>query len=231
MIVGGAHPHTDPAMIQTLNRMSDSCYSRGKTMKRSLGKAIVLVALACTHLVVLAQTPSQTPSVDFGRTTVQFSSNFASSLQGLGVVVTDLKNNPLQNNAITLRATGGAVDLTTSAGEVEHTGGLLFNASGTIIRVQNLVIDTSNPAAPVITAAFVVNDHFVTRLPVFNIQPPAGFTLPLQLQSGVFQENGLILTLAPATATALNNVFGAPVMQAGANIGTASAYVVFAPVN
>jgi hypothetical protein len=66
---------------------------------------------------------------------------------------------------------------------------------------------------------------------LFNIQPPAGFSLPLQLQSGVFQENGLILTLAPATATALNNVFGAPVVQAGTNIGTANAYVVFAPIN
>jgi hypothetical protein len=221
-----------PAMIRTLNQRAILAISpEVKPMKRSLGKAIVFVALACTPLVVHAQTPSQTPSVDFGRTTVQFSPSFVGSLQGLGVVVSDLKNNPLQNNAITLRATGGAVDLTTSAGEIEHAGGLLFNAAGTIIRVQNLIIDTSNPTAPVITAAFIVNDHFVTRLPVFSIQPPAGFSLPLQLQSGVFQENGLVLTLAPATATALNNVFGAPVVQAGTNIGTANAYVVFAPFN
>jgi|GEM_PF-1649679 len=200
-------------------------------MKRSLSKAALLVALACTPVIMHAQTPSQTPSVDFGRTTVQLSPSFLNSIQGLGATITDLKNNPLQNNSITFRATGGAVDLTTSAGEIEHTGGLLVNAAGTIVRIQNFIIDTSNPTNPVITAQFIVSDHFVVRIALFNIQPPAGFSLPLQLQSGVLQENGLILTLAPATATALNTLFGGQVVQAGTNIGTANAYVVFSPTN
>jgi hypothetical protein len=200
-------------------------------MKHSLSKAALLVALACTPVIMHAQTPSQTPSVDFGRTTLQLGTSFLNSIQGLGATITDLKSNPLQNNSITFRATGGAVDLTTSAGEVEHTGGLLVNAAGTIIRIQNFIIDTSNPTNPVITAQFIVSDHFVSRIALFNVQPPAGFSLPLQLQSGVLQENGLILTLAPATATALNTLFGGQVVQAGANIGTADAYVVFSPTN
>src|SRR5258705_9218521 len=101
-------------------------------MKRSLSKAIVVFALACTPSLMHAQSPSQTPSVDFGRTTVQLNSEFVNSIQVLGAVLTDLHNNPLQNNSFTVRATAGAIDLTTSAGEVEHTGGLLVNAAGSI---------------------------------------------------------------------------------------------------
>jgi hypothetical protein len=182
-------------------------------------------------LIVHAQSPSETPSVDFGRTTVQLSTSFLNSIQGLGAVITDLKNNPLQNNSFTVRATGGSLDLTTSAGEIQHTGGLLVNAAGTMIRIQNLTLDTSNPTNLVITADYIVNDHFASRIALFNVQPPAGLTLPLQLQSGVLQVNGLVLALAPATASAINTVLGGQYVQAGANIGTANAYVVFSPTN
>jgi len=200
-------------------------------MKHSLSKAIFVFALACTPSLVHAQSPSQTPSVDFGRTTVQLSSSFLNSIQGLGAVITDLHNNPLQDYSFTVRATGGAVDLTTSAGEIEHTGGLLVNAAGTIIRIQNFTLDTSNPTNLVITAQYIVNDHFASRVALFNVQPPPTLTLPLQLQSGVLQVNGLVLTLAPAAASTLNTIFGGPVVQAGTNIGTANAYVVFSPSN
>jgi hypothetical protein len=83
----------------------------------------------------------------------------------------------------------------------------------------------------VITADYIVNDHFASRIALFNVQPPASLTLPLQLQSGVLQVNGLVLTLAPATASTLNTIFGGQVVQAGTNIGTANTYVVFSPTN
>jgi hypothetical protein len=200
-------------------------------MKQFLSKAALAVAIVSMASMAHAQTPSQTPSVDYGRTTVQFSSAFANFMQSEGVVITNLEGIPLQNNTFTVQAVSGAIDLTTSAGEVEHTGGLFILAVGNVIRIQDLTIDTTNPTAPVITAEFIVNDHFSSRIPLFNIQPPAGSTLPLQLQTGVLQENGLILTLAPATASLLNALFGAPAMQAGANVGTANAYVVLAPSN
>ena len=200
-------------------------------MKLLPSKAGIVLAFAFAAPMVLAQSPSLTPSVDFGRTTVQLSSGFVNSLQGLGATISDLSNNPLQNNSFTLRATSGAVDTTTSAGEVEHTGGLYVNAQGTILRIQNFTIDTSNPTAPVITAEFIISDHYSGRIPLFNVQPPAGFSLPLQLTAGVLQENGLILTLAPATAATLNTLFGDQVIQPGISVGTANSYVVFSPVN
>jgi hypothetical protein len=180
---------------------------------------------------VYAQSPSQTPSVEFGRTTVQLGSSFLNSIQGLGAVITDLHNNALQDNSFTVRATGGAIDLTTSAGEIQHTGGLLVNAAGTIIRIQNFTFDTSNPTNLVITADYIVNDHFASRIALFNVQPPPTLTLPLQPQSGVLQVNGLVLTLAPATVSTLNTIFGGQVVQAGTYIGTANVYVVFSPTN
>src|SRR5258705_9324689 len=195
-------------------------------MKRSMSKAIFVFALACMPSLVHAQSQSQTPSVDFGRTTVQLSSTFVNAIQGLGAVITDLHNNPLQNNSFIVRATGGALDLTTSAGEIQHTGGLLVNAAGSIIRIQNLTLDTTNPTNLVITA-----DYIAARIALFNVQPPTGLTLPLQLQSGVLQINGLVLTLAPATASTINTVLGGQFVQAGTNIGTANAYVVFSPTN
>jgi hypothetical protein len=200
-------------------------------MKRSLSQAVFLFALACTPSLVHAQSPSQTPSVDFGRTTVQLSASFINSIQGLGAVITDLRNNPLQNNSFTVRATGGSLDLTNATGEIQHTGGLLVNAAGTIIRIQNFTFDTSNPTNLVITADYIVNDHFASRVALFSVQPPPTLTLPLQVQSGVLQLNGLVLSLAPAAASTLNSIFGGPVVQAGTNIGTANVYVVFSPGN
>ena len=200
-------------------------------MIRSLSKAALLVALACTPLMHAQNNPSQTPSVDFGRSTVQLNPAFVNAIQSFGAVITDLQGNPLQNNTITFKAVAGAIDLTTSAGEVEHTGGMLISVAGLVFRLQNVTLDTSNPNAPVITAAFIINDHFAGRQPLFNVQPPAGFVLPLAPQAGVLQVNGLVLTLAPAAATTLNNLFGAPILSPGLSIGTGNAYVVFAAAN
>jgi hypothetical protein len=200
-------------------------------MKRSLINAALLFALACTPFVLAQNNPSQTPSVDFGRTTVQFGNSFTTSMQALGVVIMDLQGNPLQNNAFTLKATGGALDLTSSAGEIEHAGGLLINAGATILRVQNFIIDTSNPTSPVITAVFIANNHFAGRLAVFNLVPPAGFSLPLQPQAGVLQVNGLGVSLAAATANAINSLLGGQYLTPGTAIGTADAYLVFAAAN
>jgi hypothetical protein len=200
-------------------------------MKRFFRKAALVVAVASIGSMVNAQTPSNTPSVQYGSTAVQLDSNFVNSLQGLGAVFTDTHGNPLQNNVFTVQAVAGVLDLTNSAGEVEHTGGLVVNVLGAIIRFQNLTIDVSNPYNPVMTAEYILNDHFVARLALFNIAPPAGFSLPFTLQSGSLRVNGLILTLAPASATALDNLFGGPYLQAGASMGTANSFVTFSALN
>ncbi len=195
-------------------------------MKHLFSKAAIVMSLACTASFLHAQTPS----IVYGRTTIQLNAAFASSFQG--AVITDLNANPLINNMFTVEATGGALDLQTGAGEVEHKGGLLVNAGdGVVIRIQNFILDSTSPAAPVVTALFILNDHFGVRLPLFTLQGAPGTTLPLKTQSGVLQENNSTLYLAPATASALNAYFKDQVAQPGVLVGTANLYAVLSPVN
>lgn len=194
-------------------------------MKHLFSKAAIIMSLACTPAFMHAQAPS----VDYGRTTLNLST-FASSFQG--ATITDLKGNPLLNNTITFEATGGVLDLTTGAGTIEHKGGLRVDAGGgTIIRIQNFILDTTTPAAPVITADFILNDHFGAHLPLFSIQPPAGTTLPLQLTAGTLQQNNFRLTITPSTAAAFNSFFGDQVVQPGVTVGYMNNYFVFSPMN
>ncbi len=198
-------------------------------MLKLLRTTSLSLVLAGVPLLAGAQT-SKTPSIDFGRTTVQLSGSFASFIQSTGAVLTDLQGNPLQNNSFTLRAVAGAFDLTTSVGEVEHTGGLLINAAGVTARIENLTLDTTNAAAPAITAQVIYNDHFVGRIALFAVAPPAGFALPLVPQAGVLQVNNLGLSLAAPAATTLSALFGTQI-PAGTAIGTANVYAVLSPTN
>jgi hypothetical protein len=189
-------------------------------MKRFFTKTAFVVALASMASIGHAQIMS----VSSGSTTVQLSTAFINSL---GANVTDLQGNPLTNNTITFQAASGALDLSLAAGEVQHKGGIIINARGMQIRLENWTIDTSTPTASIISAEFVMNGHFDFRLPLFDVQPPPGFVIPLTLQSGALQINGLTLTIAPATEFALSALFGGPVVHTGASAGTANTSVVF----
>ena len=79
------------------------------------------------------------------------------------------------------------------------------------------------------TAVFSVNAVVQGRIPVFTVQPPASFALPLQPVAGTEEIDGFTLTLAPAAAGAINAVFGAEVLQAGVPVGSADVYTVLNP--
>lgn len=198
-------------------------FCRQVTFALLLASAPMLVAQSATN-------PSSTPSIQFGRTTISLNSTFAAFIQSTGAVLTDLNNNPLQNNSFTLPIVTGAFDLTTAVGEVEHTGGLVINAAGTTARIENFTLDTTNPAAPVITAEIIYRDHFQGRLALFSVVPPANFALPLATPQGVIEVNGLSLFLAPQAASTISALFGTPI-PAGTPIGTANVYAVTTPVN
>lgn len=170
---------------------------------------------------------AQTQSVVYGRTTVQFGAAFQQTLSGLGASVTDLQQNSLKNGSAVFVETGGAIDLRTAAAEILHTGGYIFTANGTVLKLQDLVIDATNPAAIAVTALLTVNNSLVGRLPFFLLQPP-GLSLPLTPQSGVEAISGFTVTFAPAGANAVNSVFGGQFIQPGLAVGTADVYAVLA---
>ena len=194
-------------------------------MNRFFNKAALLVVLASISSIGQAQSP--TASVTSGTTTIQLDPNFVAGLAGLGATMIDLHSNPLPNNTLTLPAVTGVIDTMTLEGEVEHTGGVIINANGNFLRFENFTLDNTNPAAPVVTADFIIFNRFQSRIQLFNLTIPNGQTV----SSSLFQENGMTLTLASATAMTLNTIFGGPILQPGMYIGTANLSANLAPAN
>ena len=190
-------------------------------MKRFFSKAAFVVAFASMASIGHAQVMS----VNSGTTTVTLNAAFINSI---GAIITDLQGNPLQNNSIVFTGVAGALDLQTAAGEIEHKGGMIINAGGMVIRLENFTLDTHYPPTAVISAEFIMNGHYDFRLPLFTVQPPPGFMIPLTLlPSGALQQNNLILSIAPETAATFYALFGGPVIQPGQYAGTANSYIVF----
>ena len=192
---------------------------------KSINKAAVVLTIAAASTSL----PAQVRTAIFGRTTVQFSQTFTSFVGALGGSLNDLNLVALPTTNLVLPVTAGAFNPQTAIGEVEHASGFTIEGGGKAIRLENLTIDTTNGMAPVVTAVFVFNNTVLGRMPLFNVQYPAGLTLPLQTSVGVLQVNGLKLTLAPIAAGSLNSIFGITAIPAGLNAGTASTYIVFAP--
>lgn len=193
----------------------------------SLFRKFAIVLTVAASAVAL---PAQVRTAVYGRTTLQFSTTFTSTVTSLSGSILDLELNPLASSNLVLPVTAGAFNPQTAVGEVEHSSGFTLSGGGKAIRIENLIIDTTNGTAPVVTAVIVFNNVVLGRIPLFNVQYPSGLTLPLQTTEGVLQVSGLKLTLAPIGAATLNSVFGITVIPAGLNAGTASIYVVFAPL-
>lgn len=192
-------------------------------MKLSLRLAAAVLALA--PVFAAAQ---QGQTIAYGRTTLHYSAGFQQTLGSLGLTVTDLYSNPLPGGTAVFPITEGVVDLQTGVGEVTSSGGNLFLSGANVIKLQNLVLDLSNPATPMITGIFVVNGLVLPREPIFNLQLPAGFTLPLTPQNGVEAVSGFGATLAPAAVATVNHLFGGDVLQNNIPVGTVDLYTVLA---
>lgn len=187
------------------------------------------VAVVLTLVTSSALSQTQVRTAVFGRTTIQFSSTFTTTVASLGGSLSDLTSSPLSALSVTLPVTTGALNPNTAVGEVEHSSGFTITGGGKVVRLENFIIDTTG-AVPVITAVFVLNDTVLGRMPLFNVAYPSGVTLPLTTTAGVLQLAGLKLSLSSAAATTLNGAFNINGVQSGLDVGTGSIYVVFAPL-
>lgn len=185
------------------------------------------VALAVSTALLPAALYAQSQDVAYGRLTVNFSSSFQSSIAAAGISITDLNGNALSSGATTFTGVGGALDLTTAQGELLHSGGYLLTIGGNKVELASPVIDTSNTATPMITVLVVVNGTIVSRMPLFTLQAPPGFVIPLSSSAGTVQLSNILLYIAPAMATELNGLLGANVIASGLAAGTETQYSVF----
>ncbi len=190
-----------------------------------------LAAAAVLALAPAIASAQQGHTITYGRATVNFSQNFQQTLSSLGASLTDLNAVPLANGIGIFEATEGVVDLQTGVAELTTRGGYAVSAGGTFVKVQNLVVDLSNPLTPVVTGIFVINGTVIPRQPIFQLAVPPGTAIPLTPQNGVEILNGFPATLAPAAAATINSIFGGPVLQPNTPIGTVDFYAVLAATN
>ncbi len=160
-----------------------------------------------------------------GKTTVTLSNDFLGALVALRLSAGTVGEGTLRSGVASFPVTGGALDLATAKGEINHTGGLVLAAGSTRVELLSFNIDTSG-SRTVLTGLVTVNGDFVGRLPLFDLTLPA-VTLPLQPQAfnNLFLP-GVRVTLSAEAAQALNTVFGVTAFTGGFNIGTASLFAV-----
>ncbi len=184
--------------------------------------------IAAVFLVATSGAFAQkTDTVEGGRTTVILAESFVSALSSLGVTPGTVSPTELRGVKVNFPITGGAIDLDTGSGQILHSGGLTLTAGNTEVKLQSFIIDSTN-SQPIITGLVVVNGKLVGRLPLFNLTPPSGISLPLTPRYGVLESKGIGVTLTATAATALNEVFGITALAGGLEIGTADGLAILA---
>jgi hypothetical protein len=184
------------------------------TRSRMIVSLTLAWALAGTALA------QQTKIVESGQTTVVLSGDFVNALKTLAITPGVISPTQLNGTTVNFPITSGAVDLSTGAGNIVHSGGLTLSSGGTQVSLENFIIDTvSKP--PVITGLVVGNGTLVSRINLFDIGL-GSLPLPLTLdQSVLLNIPNVSLTLDAAAASALNQALKTNAFTAGFTIGTA----------
>jgi len=185
-----------------------------------------LAALASTGAISLAApaitVAAPTDATDHGITSVTLAPSFLSALESLGVkpgaVAPGRVVHRHGNTVAAFPITAGAIDLGAVKGEIDHAGGLSLSAGTNQVELTGFAIEVYPNAASVLTGLVTVDGSFVGRLPLFDLSL-ANAALSKHEERLAIQD--VAISLDPAAATALSNVFHASV-PAGLPIGTAT---------
>ncbi len=152
-----------------------------------------------------------------GHTAVDLSSDFVSALTELNISPGRIFPATLRSGRATFPITDGTLDAQTLKGEILHNGGLTLTRGSTQVRLRSFIIDTTG-ASIVLTGLVSANGTVVGRIPLFDLQLPAG-SAESRIDRVVL--NGVAVTLRQEAATALNAVFQTNAFVGGFNIGNA----------
>lgn len=100
-------------------------------------------ALLCVLPALAVAEKQTTVTVTGGVTQVKLSDGFLSALSSLGVDAGTVEPTRIYDGTATFPITGGAVDLTTAAGNIIHSGGLILKTPDTAVRLESFIIDTT----------------------------------------------------------------------------------------
>jgi hypothetical protein len=188
------------------------------SVKKIVAPLAMMIAFALAGGSAMAQ---NTKIPQFGTTEVKLSSEFLQALETLDVTPGVIVPSQLSNGWVSFPIIGGAIDLDTAKGNIEHSGGLTLAAGKTHLGIQNFTIDTTGKT-PVITGLAVLNGAVVGRITLFDLSLSSNFKLPIPEYFGsVLYLSRIAVTLDSGAAATLNQVFGTDAFKGGINIGTA----------
>jgi hypothetical protein len=167
--------------------------------------------------------------VNGGRSTVtlNFGLVFTLAKGNIGLAGTDASQRTL--GFINFPITSGAISLDTSAGQILHSGGMIFTSGTTTVRLGSLIVDTLSDN-PIVSALVEVNGKFVGRVKLFDFVLPSALTLPIVPNQGAFYLSGVKLTLDDEAVGVLDQAFGYKAFAAGAEFGELQS-TVFVPLS
>ncbi len=183
--------------------------------------SLKMFAVVASLTVVASANAAPTFSVAYGDTAVKLDPIFTGALASLKVAPGVIGSSRLRDGIVTFPIADGDFDFGTAKGEIAHFGGLTLKAGNTFVELRDFIIDTSG--TPVLTGKVIVNDNFVARIPLFDLQLPA-LSLPLKSPTNNFSPlvvPGVGVKLSGTAAGALNSVFGVTAFTAGIPIGEA----------
>lgn len=184
----------------------------------------LILASACALGIGLAGAAQAAPTVGTysGTTTVELDGGFVAALGSLGVELGLAGNASAGAAGVGFPIPAGEIDLGTAAGQIIHTGGITLTAGELTITLSSFIIDTTG-ASPVLTGLVKSNNDLLFRAPLFDLQLPAGLTLPLRTSRlGRLPLPDVGMTLTAEAADLLNAVFEVDAFVEGFVIGEAS---------
>ena len=165
------------------------------------------------------QTPSQQTELVWGSTTVELSQGFVGALTSLNITPGSVFPASLHGTRASFPITDGSLDRQTLRGEIVHNGGLTLTRGNTRVKLKSFIIDTTGSGI-VLTGLVSANGSVVGRIPLFDLQLPAG-AASANFRPERVVLNGVAVTLRQEAAGALNAVFETNAFVAGFGIGTA----------
>jgi hypothetical protein len=194
---------------------------------KKLSLVAFLLAIAFTLFATSARA-QDICVVNGGRSTVtlNFGLIFTLAKDNIGLAGTDSSQRTL--GFINFPITSGAINLDTSAGQILHSGGMIFTSGTTTVTLDSLIVDTLSDS-PSVSALVEVNGKFVGRVKLFDFVLPSSLTLPIVPNQGAFYLSGVQLTLDEEAVTALNQAIGYKAFGAGAEFGELQS-MVFVPL-
>ncbi len=183
---------------------------------------LLIAAVASSFAFAGVSQAAPTLQVSYGDTSVKLDPIFVGALTTLKVTPSPIGLSSIRNGVAVFPVIDGDFDFGTAKGEISHRGGLALKAGDTVVELADFIIDTSGAAA-VLTGKVIVNDAFVARIPLFDLQLPA-LTLPLAAPRGTgpLRVPGVKVTLNAGAAAALNSVFNVTAFAGGIPIGEAT---------